>query len=103
VSLNPTALRDNSPFPPYSAIPALSLKAGLPIGFDPTDNMSEMTQPPCDLCGLPIEFADLSLYTISGTKRFCCEGCHGIYQMLHEGEILESPLETNEPNPDASC
>nr|WP_305906423.1 heavy metal translocating P-type ATPase metal-binding domain-containing protein [Methylomarinum sp. Ch1-1]MDP4519106.1 heavy metal translocating P-type ATPase metal-binding domain-containing protein [Methylomarinum sp. Ch1-1] len=24
-----------------------------------------------------------------GRKKFCCEGCKGIYQMLHEGDILE--------------
>ncbi|MFM8331026.1 MAG: heavy metal translocating P-type ATPase metal-binding domain-containing protein [Candidatus Methylumidiphilus sp.] len=43
---------------------------------------------PCDLCGLPIETPDFSLLTVDGRKQFCCEGCHGIYQMLHEGEIL---------------
>lgn len=42
----------------------------------------------CDLCGLPVETADFSLLTVNGPKQFCCEGCHGIYQMLHDGEIL---------------
>lgn len=44
---------------------------------------------PCDLCSLPVETPDFYLYTVEGRKRFCCEGCQGIYQMLHEGEILE--------------
>ncbi len=26
--------------------------------------------------------------TLTGLKRFCCEGCDGIYRMLHEEEIL---------------
>jgi hypothetical protein len=42
----------------------------------------------CDLCGLPVETPDFYLYTVNGRKQFCCEGCHGIYQMLHGGEIL---------------
>ncbi|NJD07206.1 MAG: metal-binding protein [Methylococcaceae bacterium] len=55
-----------------------------------------MTQQPCDLCGLPVETPDFSLRTISGPKRFCCEGCHGIYQMLHESEILPATAEDAE-------
>jgi hypothetical protein len=51
-----------------------------------------MTHVPCDLCGLPVEVPDFSLMTVTGRKQFCCEGCHGIYQMLHESEIL-SPAE----------
>lgn len=43
---------------------------------------------PCDLCGLPVEVDDIELLTTSGRKRFCCEGCFGIYQMLHEDEIV---------------
>jgi hypothetical protein len=43
----------------------------------------------CDLCGLPVETPDFKLMTKTGPKQFCCEGCHGIYQMLHEGEIIE--------------
>jgi len=42
----------------------------------------------CDLCGLPVETPDFPLNTVNGLKQFCCEGCQGIYQMLHEGEIL---------------
>ncbi|MFZ4702184.1 MAG: heavy metal translocating P-type ATPase metal-binding domain-containing protein [Candidatus Methylumidiphilus sp.] len=50
-----------------------------------------MTQPfnkACDLCSLPVETPDFSLLTVNGLKQFCCDGCLGIYQMLHEGEII---------------
>lgn len=43
---------------------------------------------PCDLCGLPVEVDEFLLTTRDGPKRFCCEGCFGIYQMLHEDEIV---------------
>lgn len=51
--------------------------------------MSDDTFKPCDLCGLPVETPDFFLFTANGRKQFCCEGCQGIYQMLHEGEILD--------------
>ena len=38
----------------------------------------------CDLCGLPVEVSGFELRTQDGEKYFCCEGCRGIYQMLHE-------------------
>jgi len=50
--------------------------------------MNDNTFKACDLCGLPVETQDFSLLTVNGRKQFCCEGCHGIYQMLHESEIL---------------
>lgn len=43
---------------------------------------------PCDLCGLPVEVDEFALPTRSGMKHFCCEGCYGIFQMLHEEEIV---------------
>ena len=49
--------------------------------------MSESTQL-CDLCQLPIEAPDYNLNTTSGEKHFCCEGCQGIYRMLHEADIV---------------
>jgi hypothetical protein len=58
--------------------------------------MSDMTHPACDLCGLPVEVPDFSLATLTGNKRFCCEGCHGIYQMLHESEILPAGEESRD-------
>lgn len=42
----------------------------------------------CDLCGLPVEVDEFELATTSGPKHFCCEGCFGIFQMLHEDEIV---------------
>lgn len=46
----------------------------------------------CDLCGLTIEVDDFNLNTIEGDKKFCCEGCQGIFQMLHEDIIVtDSP------------
>lgn len=42
----------------------------------------------CDLCGLPIDSSELSLLTNSGRKHFCCEGCAGVYKMLHGADIV---------------
>ncbi len=50
--------------------------------------MTDNTKIPCDLCGLPVETPDFSVLTATGLKRFCCEGCEGIFRMLHEEEIL---------------
>jgi hypothetical protein len=48
----------------------------------------------CDLCGLDVEVEGFELKTVEGDKRFCCEGCKGIYQMLHEELVLaETPDE----------
>lgn len=50
----------------------------------------------CDLCGLTVEVDDFHLPTKEGEKKFCCEGCQGIYQMLHEDLILnDNADETN--------
>lgn len=50
----------------------------------------------CDLCGLPVEIKDFKLRTRDGDKEFCCEGCQGIYQMLHEEAVLGEPDEIDE-------
>ncbi|MBD9357510.1 heavy metal translocating P-type ATPase metal-binding domain-containing protein [Methylomonas albis] len=42
----------------------------------------------CDLCGLAVEVEGFKLKTLQGEKRFCCEGCKGIYHMLHEAQVL---------------
>lgn len=49
----------------------------------------------CDLCGLVVEVGDFRLHTKEGDKEFCCEGCKGIYEMLHEDEVL---TESDEPD-----
>lgn len=46
------------------------------------------TKKTCDLCGLTVETPGFTLKTKEGEKVFCCEGCKGIYQMLHEDQIL---------------
>jgi hypothetical protein len=48
----------------------------------------------CDLCRLPVETPGYELSTQQGRLRFCCEGCQGIYRMLHEDEIVETPPAT---------
>ncbi len=43
----------------------------------------------CDLCGLTVEVSGFTLKLKNGEqKKFCCEGCKGIYQMLNEDQIL---------------
>lgn len=42
----------------------------------------------CDLCGLDVAVSGFGLKTQQGDKHFCCEGCMGIYQMLHEDDIV---------------
>lgn len=45
--------------------------------------------PPCDLCDLDCGVKPFTLPTPDKTLKFCCEGCKGIYEMLHE--IKETP------------
>lgn len=54
--------------------------------------MSENKQE-CDLCGLVVKVEGFELNTKEGDKRFCCEGCKGIFQMLHEDLIVQQPTE----------
>lgn len=53
---------------------------------------------PCDLCQLPIETSGYELSTLAGPKFFCCEGCQGIYRMLHEGEIVDESSQSPTPH-----
>lgn len=46
------------------------------------------TKKQCDLCGLAVDVDGFELKTPEGDKQFCCEGCKGIYQMLHEDQVL---------------
>ncbi len=46
----------------------------------------------CNLCGLLVEVDGFKLKTKEGEKKFCCEGCKGIFQMLHEDQVLSEPL-----------
>ncbi len=47
----------------------------------------------CDLCGLGVEVDGFELKTTEGDKRFCCEGCKGIYQMLHDDLVISETLD----------
>lgn len=51
----------------------------------------------CDLCGLTVEVKGFELRTTEGNKKFCCEGCKGIYQMLHE-ELILSDSDSDKSN-----
>ncbi|MCK5889782.1 MAG: heavy metal translocating P-type ATPase metal-binding domain-containing protein [Methylococcales bacterium] len=54
----------------------------------------------CDLCGLTVEVRGFKLKTQVGNKQFCCEGCKGIFQMLHDDQILsDSDDSTDNPTP----
>ncbi len=50
----------------------------------------------CELCGLDVGLKPFTLSTPEKTYQFCCEGCRGIYEMLHD--IKEMPP-TNGDNP----
>ena len=43
----------------------------------------------CDLCGLDVGVKPFVLHTPDKQYQFCCEGCRGIYEMLHD--IKETP------------
>ncbi len=51
--------------------------------------MSMNPNTPCDLCSLPVGINPFTLAAPERTFVFCCEGCKGIYQMLHQ--IKEAP------------
>lgn len=55
--------------------------------------------PPCDLCGLDTGLKPFPLPTPAGEKLFCCEGCRGIYQMLHQIEEAPPPPPPKESPP----
>lgn len=44
---------------------------------------------PCDLCALDCGNQPFPLSTPEKTLQFCCEGCRGIYMMIHD--IAELP------------
>jgi hypothetical protein len=58
--------------------------------------MSENKQ--CDLCGLDVEVDGFELKTTEGDKRFCCEGCKGIYQMLHDEQVISETIDNVKKN-----
>jgi hypothetical protein len=61
------------------------------------------TDAPCDLCSLPVGVRPFLLATDKQTLKFCCEGCLGIYQMLHDiNEIPTAPEQNMQNNPERS-
>lgn len=52
---------------------------------------------PCALCQLEVGPRPFALVTGGGTLQFCCEGCRGIYAMLHE--IKETPGQPGDNQP----
>jgi hypothetical protein len=48
----------------------------------------------CDLCSLDVGVKPFVLNTPEKQYQFCCEGCLGIYQMLHD--IKETPVQNDE-------
>lgn len=51
----------------------------------------------CDLCGLSVKINDFKLRTKQGDKIFCCEGCKGIYKLLHGDDVVDDD-ESNKEN-----
>jgi hypothetical protein len=57
-------------------------------------------QRPCDLCALPVGVKPFRLALPDRTLEFCCDGCLGIYQMLHDIKELApacGQTDTNDP------
>ena len=50
---------------------------------------------PCDLCSLPVGVKPFLLDHGGQTRKFCCEGCLGIYQMLHDMNEIPAPSAQN--------
>ena len=51
----------------------------------------------CDLCGLDVGVKPFYLNTPENRYQFCCEGCRGIYEMLHD--IKDTPPEDGDNQP----
>jgi hypothetical protein len=52
-------------------------------------------QRPCDLCSLAVGVKPFALALPDKALEFCCEGCLGIYQMLHDIKDAPPPLVQN--------
>lgn len=48
----------------------------------------------CDLCNLDVGIKPFVLNAEGKQYQFCCEGCLGIYQMLHD--IKEIPIQNGD-------
>ncbi|MCK6411636.1 MAG: hypothetical protein L6Q55_04335 [Azonexus sp.] len=54
------------------------------------------TQESCELCGLDVGTRPFLLNTPEREVRFCCEGCRGIYEMLHDINSVQDPIKAGE-------
>ena len=52
----------------------------------------------CDLCGLDVGVKPFVLNAAEKQYQFCCEGCRGIYEMLHD--IKETPVQNDHNQPE---
>lgn len=46
----------------------------------------------CDLCGLDIGARPFYLENARKRLQFCCDGCLGIYRLLHETSLPVAPV-----------
>jgi len=46
---------------------------------------------PCDLCGQPVKVSGFSSEVSGEEKRFCCEGCLRIFQLLNPEQHSTKP------------
>ena len=53
---------------------------------------------PCNLCSLDCGRKPFDLATPEKTLQFCCEGCRGIYEMLHDIKATPTQSGQNYPN-----
>jgi hypothetical protein len=53
----------------------------------------------CDLCGLDVGNKPFYLESAGKRLQFCCDGCLGIYQMLHETELPATPAIPKDTTP----
>ena len=52
----------------------------------------------CDLCGLDVGVKPFVLHTPDKQYQFCCEGCRGIYEMLHDIKEISVDSDDNDLN-----
>lgn len=52
----------------------------------------------CDLCGLDCGTKPFDLVTPERTLHFCCEGCLGIYMMIHDIATLPESAQNANTN-----
>jgi hypothetical protein len=52
----------------------------------------------CDLCGLDVGIKPFVLNAPEKQYQFCCEGCRGIYEMLHDIKEIPAQNGNNQPN-----